>query len=150
MLKFSKKKQLAYKYKPKIEKEGFKKESPLQAATERYCEMRMLSFIRIPDVMWFWVKKHFPLWLKNIMSKYLAGWPDCTIIEPIKGTKYSLTLLVELKSKDGKLQGKQKKMAHALNYQVIRTPEKVIAEINEFLKFKDFLEEKIKEWQNQQ
>ena len=115
-----------------INSEPVKKESDLQLFVDKYLEMKMVDYIRIPDYLWWWLKTKCPMWLLKLCSKHLAGWCDNIPIIPIT-KECGLVCLIENKSSKGKLHGKQKKMANRLNYHVVRSENEAIETINKFI-----------------
>jgi|TARA_Y100000310_G_scaffold12531_2_gene12893 hypothetical protein len=144
-MKFSKSRQVGYKGRKNIpvDENATDSEAPVQAALDKYVELKGFESFRVPDSFWTWVhnpKSKVPLHIKKIISGFLKGWADRTVFLPL-GDKYVLGCCVEAKSKTGKFSSKkQENMAKALNYQIPRSPEKVIEIINEFEKFHNKLE----------
>ena len=149
-MKFSKKRQLAYRKKnnEEVDPNATETEEPVQAAIDKYVELKGHEFFRVPDSFWAWVKNpknKVPIHIQKLISSFLKGWADKMIFKPL-GDKYVLGCFIEAKSKTGKFSsGEQERKAHALNYQIPRSPEKAIDIIIEYEKFHEKLEKLIKE-----
>lgn len=149
-MEFSKKKQLAYKKNKikEVDPNATDLESPVQAAIDKYVELKGIEFFRVPDSFWAWIKNRknkVPVHIQKLVSSFLKGWADKMLFKPI-GDKYVLGCFIEAKSKTGGFSSaEQKRKAYALNYQIPRSPEKAIEIIIEYEKFHEKLEKLIKE-----
>jgi len=130
-LKFSKKKQTAYKEKRKNPKVHIA-EDELQKQCNDVLEAYRIRYIRLPDWVWLWLKKSAPMSIMNYMSKVFTGMPDNIAILPLND-KYNLALCLELKTETGKLHGKQKHWSKELKVQISRNPDETIAIIEQFV-----------------
>jgi len=130
-LKFSKKKQLAYQNKPR--QPGLDiTEDELQGQCNDTFDGYRIRYLRIPDWVWKWLKQNAPKHLLKEMSKRFGGMPDAIALK--KGEKYNDALMLELKTKKGKLHGKQKDWDKEFNVEISRTPDDTIKIIEEFYK----------------
>ena len=128
-LEFSKKKQLAYQNKPR--QTGLDiTEDELQNQCNDTFDAYRIRYIRIPDWVWKWLKQNAPKHLLKVLSKIFGGMPDAIAFK--KGEKYNYALMLELKSKKGKLHGKQKHWNKEFNVEISRTPDDSIRIIEEF------------------
>ena len=118
-LKFSKRKQVGRHITDKPDSKPIKKdEATLQRQCEELLDWMKIKYIRIPDSLW---RNKAPIYTKKLMSKYLKGLPDLTIL--FNNGTY---LCVELKTKVGTLTQGQKNFA------------KYIDELHEIRSFDDF------------
>ena len=126
-LKYSKKKQTTRYHKRRIQSIKIT-ESQLQKSCEDVLNAHRIKYLRIPDWVWRWIKWHAPPQIVKALSDRFGGVPDIVALEPIG--KYNLALLLELKTKTGKLHGKQK---HWTGNQISRDPDKTKKIIREFI-----------------
>ena len=128
-LPFSKRKQLQNNT---IDFQEFKSiknnESNLQNQCEELLNWKHIFYIRVPDAVYLWIFSIpiVPQYIKGIVSKYLKGLPDLTILFP-GGTYWC----VELKTKTGKLSQGQKAFAKRVPVTVIRSFEDFEKQLNQ-------------------
>ena len=127
MLEFSKEKQTAHKRKRKNPVLNLT-ESELQTQLNDTLDAYRIKYIRIPDFVWYWIKRWAPLEVINALSRYFGGMPDNIALIPL-GKKYSLVLSIELKAKGRKKHGKQKHWQSIIS----RSPEDSIKIIEKFI-----------------
>lgn len=107
-------------------------ESELQAQCEEYLRLRNVPFIRIPDGVYATLVKS-PKTAR--LAGEMRGVPDLTILDPTE-EGHNRALLVELKSKNGRLRQGQKTWARKANMVVVRNfdgPNGFIEVLNRFL-----------------
>ena len=114
------------------------KESQLQRQCDDYLEAFRIRYIRIPDGVWGYLAYKASESVKIWFRKIFGGIPDNICILPIN-EKYNLCLALELKTKTGKLHGKQKHWSKELAVQISRSPEDTMQIIDEFVKEADRL-----------
>ena len=113
-LKFSKRKQLHNKITDSPQAKPIKKnEAELQRQCEELLDWMKVTYIRIPDSLW---RNQAPIYIKKLMSRYLKGLPDLTIL--FNNGTY---LCVELKTKQGRMTQGQKNFAKYIPVTVIRS-----------------------------
>lgn len=136
----SKSSQLKYRGRKHPKKYGVKKEAPLQKQLNDLLNLHNIPFFRIPDGFWSWLHgySNATQGMKREISHYFAGWPDNIAFISLK-PGICLALMLELKSKDGKLEKSQRKRDKKTPFVVSRTPEENIAYIEEFVKLADKL-----------
>ena len=132
----SKKKQLAYRGNkiPSLKNTNLTlkvPESALQKQAEDYLDAFQIDYIRVPDNFFKWVKMKAPNYIQIAFFKIFGGIPDLQITAPIND-KYNLCLMVELKSKVGRLHGKQIRNAKRQKWQISRSVDDTIRIIDEF------------------
>jgi len=145
-LKFSKRKQTASrgnKRKLRIseirKKEGYcdAPESAIQKQCDDllkiYRERYGMESMRMPDCVWRYLKQHAPAYIVKEASEWMAGFADHNVFMRLTD-KYSLALHLELKSKTGRLHGKQKNKSDKIPYQISRSPEKTVEILNKMIK----------------
>ena len=109
------------------------KESQLQKECEEWLESEKIVYLRIPEEVTRLcspqskVTQH----VKNSISKYLKGWPDLMIFDPDEF--FNRCLLVELKSKKGRMSQSQKNLARKVHVLEIRSLEDFVANVERFL-----------------
>ena len=101
-------------------------ESALQKQVEEYLDWNGYNYIRIPDELYRYVyaMQFVPIWIKKIISKYVAGVPDITILK-----KEGVYVCIELKTESGKLSVAQKRFRDSVgveNYHVCRSLDDVV------------------------
>jgi hypothetical protein len=128
MLKFSKKGQL----KKTISKSEFKDIYSDETALQRQCEQLLdflhITYIRIPDEAYkaLFYNEYIPTWIKQILSRYLKGLPDLTILH--KDGTYQC---IELKTKKGRQsQGQKHFQSGVKNYHIVKSFEEFQSIIN--------------------
>jgi len=126
-----KSKQLAYRHKRRNGTPAIK-EDALQKQANDYLELKRIRYIRIPDAIWRWLAYKASEYVKKWFRFIFGGIPDNICIIPIND-KYNLCLALELKTKTGKLHGKQKHWSKDLAVQISRTPEDTMQIIDEFI-----------------
>ena len=130
-LKFSKRKQLHRKVTDVPTAKPIKKdEAALQRQCEELLDWMKVTYIRIPDSLW---RNQAPIYIKKLMSRYLKGLPDLTIL--FNNGTY---LCVELKTKQGRMTQGQKNFAKYIPVTVIRS----------FEDFEKLIKEKLNEIAN--
>ena len=112
---------------------GMDKEEHLQSFTDQYLDIQRIKYYRIPDKFFKWLNATAPQWAKSAFNSVFAGMPDNMCIIPISDD-YCLCLNLELKSKRGKLHGRQRPNAMRFAWQVARTHEEVQAIVEEYQK----------------
>ncbi len=128
----SKKAQL--KYRTKRKNPGvIIKESELQKQANDYLEAYRIRYIRIPDGVWGFLAYKASEGVKLWFRKIFGGIPDNVCMIRIN-EKYNLCLAMELKTKTGKLHGRQKHWYKDLAVQISRSPEDTMEIINNFIK----------------
>jgi len=106
-------------------------ESELQAWCDDYLINKRISFIRLPDGFWGWLYYNGTEKIKKWFRFCFGGIADNTCFIPITD-KYSLCLHLELKTKIGKLHGRQKIEAQILPWQIARSTKEIEDIINKF------------------
>lgn len=107
-------------------------EDELQDKCESYLNLRGIRYIRIPNAVYsiiFGIGNALHIGLKRMLAQALGGIPDLVILAPL--SRFNACLLVELKTKKGKVRQSQRNWAKGLNVEVIR----------EFEDFKKLVEE---------
>lgn len=120
-------------------------EAPLQKFTDDYLEWQHIRSIRVPDKVFNYINAPFARveeWFKIWFNSQFAGMPDNTVLIDIGGG-YLLGLPIELKSRTGKLHGRQKSAARVESWRVCKSPEAVEREIKEALRIADVVKEAI-------
>ncbi len=128
----SKKAQLAYKYKRKSVAVTLKEEA-IQKQANDYLDIKKIRYIRIPDGVWGYLAYKASEGIKIWFRKIFGGIPDNICMIRIN-EKYNLCLALELKTKTGKLHGKQKHWYKDLAVQISRSPEDTMQIIDGFEK----------------
>lgn len=122
-------------YKKRVKKPvtGDRYENTVQCAVNDHLKRKGIKFLRFPDWFWFWFNKesNASIGKKKQMSEMFAGWPDNMPFISIS-EKYHLCVMIENKSRKGRLTGKQRGMEKILNYQIPRSAEEGIKIINQF------------------
>lgn len=111
------------------------KESSIQTRVEEYCNLLGLKFIRVPDLVYnilFNGKNKIPAHVKFIVSKYLKGLPDITILKPSE--TFNKALLLEIKRTGGKTSQGQKNWHKGVNVVIGEGWEECKKAIDEFNK----------------
>lgn len=111
-------------------------ESQLQEQLNDLLNAHQIRYIRIPDSIWRWLKRHAPVEVVTMLSRAFGGMPDNVCMIPISD-KYSLALNIELKVKGRKKRGKQKHWQSTIS----RTPDENIKLIDEFVKKAEIVKE---------
>ncbi len=129
----SKKAQLAYRNNRKVPKVTIS-EADLQKQCNDNLDAygKRLKYIRIPDWIWSWLKQNAPVEVVTELSRTFGGMPDNVVFAPI-GEDYNLCMALELKTKTGKLHGKQKQWKKDINTKLSRDPDETIAIIEHFV-----------------
>ena len=126
-----KSKQLAYRKKRKNPKVDIN-EDALQKQANDLLDWMHIGYYRIPDFVWLWLKNNAPIEVLRALSDCFAGkLPDNFCFEKLTD-KYLIALPLELKTKTGRLHGKQKKYARDYNWQISRSPDETIEIVNQF------------------
>lgn len=112
MMAFPKRKNIGKRIKPKNPKVT-EAEDRIQEKAEAYLENMDFRYIHIPNMIWGFIHKLFPVWLISLASRYLAGIPDLVVFHP--NGRY---LLLELKTEIGDLNQAQRRWRKGLNVQV--------------------------------
>ena len=110
-------------------------EAALQRQCEAYLEWKQLPFVRIPDALFraiYAIGSHVPIQDKRIVSEYLKGLPDLTVLIP-DGGHYNRAVCFELKTKKGKQSQGQKRFASKVNVIIVRSFEQFCFELGKFL-----------------
>ena len=151
-LKYSKRKQTASrgaKRRLKIseirKKEGYCEatEAQLQNQCDDILEALNLEYLRIPDDLYRILYRHANQGVKNAVSRGMGGHADNLVFIPIND-KYSLCLHLELKSKKGKLHGRQK--TRKVPTQISRSPETTDKLLREFMAFATKIKIRLMDW----
>lgn len=118
-------------------KKKYDKEDKLQRDCEQWLEQHGIMYLRIPEEVTGLCSPTHPArvsqHIKNMISKHFKSWPDLMIFKPENETNYNTCLLVELKSKKGRMSQGQKNLARKLNVLEIRSLEDFIAIVERFL-----------------
>jgi len=109
-------------------------EDQLQTQCNDLLDAHRIRYLRIPDWIWSWLKLNAPVQVMKELSKRFGGMPDNMCIKKIDD-KYNLLMALELKTKTGKLHGKQKTWEKEIAVQISRSPDETIKKVNEFLKY---------------
>lgn len=109
------------------------KEASIQSKVENYCTVQGLKFIRIPDTAYsvLFGTPGIPAHVKALLSNYLKGVPDITILKPYES--HNKALLMEIKRKGGKVSQGQKNWHKGLNVVVCWGFEECKLEIDKFI-----------------
>lgn len=137
-LKYSKEAQTAHRRKRKVSVLKIT-ESQLQEQLNDLLNAYQIRYIRIPDSIWHWLKRHAPVEVVSMLSRAFGGMPDNVCFVPID-EKYSLALGIELKVKNRKKHGKQKHWQSTVS----RTPDENIETVNEYLDTVETIKEVMK------
>lgn len=112
-------------------------EDSLQKFANEYLDLRKVDYFRIEDGFFRWVKMKASMHIQKWFFGMFGGRPDNTCIIPIG--KYSLALNLELKSKTGRLHGKQKTNSRNQPWHVCRSPEAVQEVVEQFIRDAELL-----------
>jgi len=149
---FSKKKQLGRNYKPKNIGKLDIAEDAIQGQCNDTLNWHQIKYIRIPDWLWKALNKllksfagngwRYGLMMKIMdeLSKVFGGMPDNVCFIKISDT-LNLALLLELKSKKGKLHGKQNTWYRDQAVQISRDPDTTITIVQSFIEDAEKLKE---------
>jgi hypothetical protein len=123
-------------------------ESVLQDFTNKYLQLKGLTYLRLPESLFAAIFRNpnIDVWIKRHIKEAIAGWPDNLVLLPI-GNGLNLALALELKSETGKLHGEQKVLDKQIELLVARTPESVESAIKAFEIWANKLSIKCKELQ---
>ncbi|MCP4651174.1 MAG: hypothetical protein GY853_13995 [PVC group bacterium] len=130
-------------------------EADLQKLVDDLLSVRKIKNFHIPDGVWKWLTLNAPKvcallsgGARGRNGKYnngLAGCPDNPCFIRL-GEKFNLNLMLELKSKKGRLHGKQKLWARDVAVNKMKDPDAVIKLVEEYIevaeKIKKLCEEK--------
>jgi len=134
-LPFSKQKQTGTRI---MEVDEFKawecRESALQRQCEEWLTIKNIPFIRIPDAVYksIFANRNINPRLKRLVATFIRGLPDMTILRP--DGQYNQALVIELKTKKGRLTQGQKDFAKGVNVSVIRSFEDFTATVEKFMR----------------
>jgi len=112
------------------------KESDIQKQCEDILDNMQLQYIRIPDALYGYIfspNSKMPIHLKKLISSFIKGVPDITIL--LKDGRY---ICVELKTSTGKMSQGQKsfeKKVGEKNYHVVRSVEGLVDLLKEYKVF---------------
>jgi len=107
---------------------GVDKEETLQTFVDEWLSTMKIQSIRIPDKIFKYVNGNRGVdnWFRIWFNGQFGGWADNTIILPI-GNGMVMGIRVELKSRDGRLHGRQVSNAKNEEWFIVRTPEEFLA-----------------------
>ena len=111
-------------------------EKEIQAAVERYLDLRGLYFIRIPDALYRWVfgaGASIPVWVRGLISSYMKGQPDLIILKPMGNGRGCFALPLELKSESGEMSDEQLRIQAEIGTFIAHSEEEAIKIIDEFI-----------------
>lgn len=126
MMNLSKQSQVGKYGKKKKYKKPKTPESELQAFADEYLKIKGIDYIRIPDSIFTVLAVKAPFFMKG-----LGGHADNICFIPI-ADDYCISLHLELKTKTGKLHGKQKANAKKLNWKIARSTKEIQDIIDKF------------------
>lgn len=114
-------------------------ETELQQYLNEHLDAEGFSYFRIPSWFWDWLLKNAPPELLDEIRRLWGGLPDSIIFVPVKvgGFDFTMCLMLELKSKDGTMHGKQKRWHKRLPVYIGRTKPEVVQIMSEFLSIVD-------------
>ena len=107
-------------------------EALLQGQLDDLLAAHQIWFLRFPDNFFRWIKMNAPAGIQRFFFGVFGGIPDNLCMLRVSD-KYMLCCPIELKSKEGRLHGKQKHWEEkGIAVQVSRSPERNISIIKQF------------------